>query len=126
MRLLKRLPKEDYDRLVAGCDAGMLFLDHRFTIPNFPSRLLSYMQAALPVLACTDPNTDVGKIITEGGFGWWCESNDVEAFSLCVEAALASDCADMGRAAFEYLLANYTVDRAYRVIMESVYENRCE
>ena len=62
-KLMKRLPKEDYDTLVAACDVGMLFLDYRFTIPNFPSRLLSYMQAKLPVLACTDLNTDVGSVI---------------------------------------------------------------
>ena len=28
----------------------MIFLDSRFTIPNFPSRLLSYLQAGLPVI----------------------------------------------------------------------------
>lgn len=79
-KLMKRLPKDDYDRMIASCDVGMIFLDHRFTIPNFPSRLLSYMQAGLPVLACTDPNTDIGKVIVEGGFGWWCESDCVNGF----------------------------------------------
>ena len=62
VKLMKRLPKEDYDKMVGACDVGMIFLDHRFTIPNFPSRLLSYMQAKIPVLACTDVNTDIGKI----------------------------------------------------------------
>ena len=61
MKLMKQLPKDDYDRMITACDVGLIFLDHRFTIPNFPSRLLSYMQAGLPVLACTDPNTDIGK-----------------------------------------------------------------
>ena len=85
VRLIQRLPKEEFDGVVAACDVGMIFLDHRFTIPNFPSRLLSYMQAGIPVLACTDPNTDIGKVITDGGFGWWCESNDVKAFQNCME-----------------------------------------
>ena len=79
-KLMKRLPSEEYDKMIAACDVGMIFLDHRFTIPNFPSRLLSYMQAGLPVLACTDPNTDIGKVIEEGGFGWWCESDDINVF----------------------------------------------
>ena len=39
--LYARLPKEDYDILVQSCDVGLIFLDHRFLIPNFPSRLLS-------------------------------------------------------------------------------------
>ena len=119
MKLMNRLPKEDYDKMVAGCDVGMVFLDHRFTIPNFPSRILSYMQAGLPILACTDPNTDVGRVITEGGFGWWCESNDAEAFSRTVEAAVSADCAAAGEKAYDYLCTNFTADKVYSVIMES-------
>lgn len=88
-KLMKRLPKDDYDRMIASCDVGMIFLDHRFTIPNFPSRLLSYMQAGIPVLACTDPNTDIGKVIVDGGFGWWCESDDIDNFtSIISESAI--------------------------------------
>ena len=39
------------------------------------------MMAGVPVLACTDVNTDIGKTIVEGGFGWWCESRDAKDFS---------------------------------------------
>ena len=120
MKLVKRLPKEDYDRLVAACDVGMIFLDHRFTIPNFPSRLLAYMQAQLPVLACTDPNTDVGQVITEGGFGWWCESNRVEAFADCVQQALNADLEAAGQAGFRYLEEHYTAKDAYETIMRDI------
>ena len=117
VKLMKRLPKEDYERMVAACDVGMIFLDHRFTIPNFPSRLLSYMQAKLPVIAVTDPNTDVGKIITEGGFGWWCESNDVEAFDKIIKVIMA-DTELRGDRAFKYLQENYSVELAYKIIMK--------
>lgn len=111
MRLMKRLPKEDYDKLVAACDVGMIFLDYRFTIPNFPSRLLAYMQAGLPVLACTDKNTDIGKVITENKFGWWCESNDVEAFSACVEQAVAADLQTLKQNAYDCLLKEYVAEQ---------------
>ena len=120
-KLLKHLPKEDYDRLVAACDVGMIFLDHRFTIPNFPSRLLSYMQAKLPVLACTDPNTDIGKVITEGGFGWWCESNDTDAFHQQVQAALSADLPQLGEAGFAYLNTNCTVEKAANTVLDGLY-----
>ena len=117
VRLMQRLPKEDYDRMIAACDVGLLFLDHRFTIPNFPSRLLSYMQACLPVLACTDPNSDVGSVIEDGGFGWWCESNDVELFSDLVNSAMSADLKVMGSIGYEYLCKHYSVDSAYEKIM---------
>ena len=117
MKLMKRLPKEDYDRMVAACDVGLIFLDHRFTIPNFPSRLLAYMQAGLPVLACTDPNTDIGKVITEGGFGWWCESNDTDAFGKAVADAVQADRAGMKDAEMTYLKEHYTSEICYRTIV---------
>lgn len=120
-RLLKRLPKEDYDRLVAACDVGMIFLDHRFTIPNFPSRLLSYMQAGLPVLACTDPNTDIGKVITDGGFGWWCESKNSNAFSNLAKQIINQNedsIKKMQDNATKYLCTNYSVRNDYEIIID--------
>ena len=109
VKLMKRLPKEDYDKMVAACDVGMIFLDHRFTIPNFPSRLLSYMQAKIPVLAVTDPNTDIGRVIVEGGFGWWCESIDVNAFKKCVKMAIRDHSQQHGEKAFVILKEQFDV-----------------
>ena len=119
MKLMKRLPKEDYDRIVAACDVGMIFLDHRFTIPNFPSRLLAYMQAGVPVLACTDPNTDVGKVILDGGFGWWCESNDVDSFEEAVCSACACEPDRMKKKELAYLQDYYSVEKAYQIIISN-------
>lgn len=119
VRLMKRLPKEDYDKMVAACDVGMIFLDYRFTIPNFPSRLLSYMQAKIPVLAVTDPNTDIGKVIVDGRFGWWCESNDVKAFNECVEIAVKKD-EEMSNKEWNYLADHYSSEVAYNIIMRRV------
>ena len=106
--------------MAAACDVGLIFLDHRFTIPNFPSRLLSHMQAKQPVLACTDPNTDVGKVILEGGFGWWCESNDPDAFVSCVKEACKADLAPMGEKAFTYLEEHYSVAKTSELILKGL------
>jgi len=116
LKLMRRLPKEDYDTLVGTCDVGLIFLDHRFTIPNFPSRLLSYMQAKLPVLACTDPNTDIGKVIIDGGFGWWCESDDAERVAEAVGAIGRDGLRRCGEAGYAFLRAHYTAEEAYTVI----------
>jgi glycosyltransferase involved in cell wall biosynthesis len=122
LRLMQRLPKEDYDTLVGACDVGLIFLDHRFTIPNFPSRLLGYMQAKLPVLACTDPNTDIGKVIVDGGFGWWVESNDSIRFYETVQKIIKSDCTLLGQKAFSELCNRFTVKSEYNTIMARICE----
>lgn len=116
VKLMKRLPKEDYDTMVAACDIGMIFLDHRFTIPNFPSRLLSYMQAKIPVLACTDTNTDIGKVIEDGGFGWWCESREISDFDKQIDKILKADINIVCENEYEYLIQNYSVKRDYEII----------
>lgn len=118
VRLMQKLPREEYDRMIASCDVGLIFLDHRFTIPNFPSRLLAYQQAGLPVLACTDRNTDVGSVLTEGGFGWWCESTGAHFDGLCREiCALAPDeRAEMGRRGNCYLLEHFTAKHSCQII----------
>lgn len=120
VKLMKRLPKEDYDKMVGACDVGMIFLDYRFTIPNFPSRLLSYMQAKLPVLAVTDPNTDVGKVIVDGGFGWWCESNDIESFEHTILNICESNDFVMKDKEYQYLIDYFSVEKAYKTIKNSV------
>lgn len=126
LKLMKVLPKDDYDILVASCDVGLIFLDHRFTIPNFPSRLLGYMQAKLPVLACTDPNTDIGQVITDGGFGWWCESSDTEDFHNHVNEIISLDLSDMKKRSFDFLLEKYSSEKSYKIIQrhfDDVMEN---
>ena len=117
---MKQLPKEDYDMMVGACDVGLIFLDHRFTIPNFPSRLLAYMQAKLPVLAATDPNTDIGKVVVDGGFGWWCESNDAEKFKELVETADNAGMDALGEYGFQYLKKNYSSAESYATITRTI------
>ena len=117
MILLSRLPKSDYDLLVKHCDVGLIFLDHRFTIPNYPSRLLSYLEYKMPVICATDVNTDIGRIAEENGYGYWCESVKPEDFTALVDKMLASDRKAMGEKGYEFLKENYLVEHTYRAIM---------
>lgn len=116
--LFSALPKEDYDRLVDACDVGLIFLDYRFTIPNYPSRLLPYLMEKKPIIAATDPNCDMGSIAEQNGYGYWCPSNDVKAFTQCVDKMLASDLSQMGENGYQFYLNNYTVKHTYNAIMK--------
>jgi glycosyltransferase involved in cell wall biosynthesis len=117
-QLFPQLHKRDYEKLVSSCDVGLIFLDKRFTIPNFPSRLLSYMQASMPVLAATDVNTDIGKIIEKGKFGLWCESSDVKEFNRKMQQLCDKNLRKkMGANARKYLEENFTAKHSYEIIM---------
>ena len=118
VKLMSFLPKEDYDMLVKFCDVGLIFLDHRFTIPNYPSRILSYMENKMPVLCATDVNTDIGKIAEENGYGYWCESVKPENFTALVDKILASDRKAMGEKGYQFLKENYLVEHTYNAIVK--------
>jgi len=115
--LMQRLPKEDYDILVRSCDVGLIFLDHRFTIPNYPSRLLSYLENKMPVICATDVNTDIGKIAEENGYGYWCESVKPGDFTALVDKMLKSDRKAMGEKGYQFMKENYLVENTYNAIM---------
>lgn len=117
VKVMKGLPKADYDLLVRSCDVGMIFLDHRFTIPNYPSRLLSYLEYKMPVVCATDVNTDIGKIAEKNGYGYWCESVKPEDFTALVDKVLAADRKAMGERGYEFLKQNYLVEHTYNAIM---------
>lgn len=118
------LPKKDYDQLVSSCNVGLIFLDYRFTIPNYPSRLLPYLMEKKPIIACTDPNCDTGTIAESNGYGYWCPSNSVEAFTKAVDRMLSSDIKQMGENGYKFFLENYTVQNTYDTIMKR-FKVRC-
>lgn len=116
--VFRKLPKADYDALASACDVGLIFLDYRFTIPNYPSRLLPYLMERKPIIAATDPNCDTGTLAEENGYGLYCPSNSVTAFVNAVEKMLASDIKRMGENGYQFYLNNYTVEHTYNIIVK--------
>lgn len=115
--VFRRLLKADYDALASACDVGLIFLDYRFTIPNYPSRLLPYLMERKPIVAATDPNCDTGTLAEENGFGFYSPSNSVNAFVDVIEKMLASDIKQMGENGYQFFLKNYTTAHTYNTII---------
>lgn len=80
LHVFDRLPKTQYDQLLNVCDVGLIFLDERFTIPNYPSRLTSYLELGKPVIVSTDKNTDIGSEVVKKECGLWNISTDIDGF----------------------------------------------
>lgn len=118
VKLLNYMPKDEYQLISDQCDVGMMFLDHRFTIPNFPSRILNYLASGNPVLAATDANTDIGTIARDNGFGFCCESNDVKGFAKAVDDFINADREAMGEKGWYFLKNNWSVENGYNIIMK--------
>jgi glycosyltransferase involved in cell wall biosynthesis len=115
--LLKTLPREEFASLTAIVDAGIIILDHRFTIPNYPSRLLSYMQASKPVFVASDTVCDVGPDAQRNGYGLWCESTSPSRFLDMIGSLSNEELEAMGERARSFFLNNFTTEITYERIM---------
>lgn len=51
---LDHLERSHYEALMLTCDVGLVSLDPKFTIPNFPSKTMDYVKFNLPILASLD------------------------------------------------------------------------
>jgi glycosyltransferase involved in cell wall biosynthesis len=118
----ERLPQRQYKELTKVCDIGLVNLSEKFSIPNIPSRILSYWEARLPVLAATDRNTDLRNIIEQSGSGLWCISGDMDSYKLNFDKLYQNNelRREMGEKGHKYLLENCTTEKAFSIINEKL------
>ncbi len=117
------LPPEEYNKIMNKCDVGIISLDSKFTIPNYPSRTLGYMSMSKPMLACTDRNTDIRELIEEEAkCGKWCPSDDVDSFCDAVDWFLGNidNLSILGENGRKYLEENFDVLRSIKLIEAAV------
>ena len=122
VKILSYLPKADYDTLLAACDAGMVFLDGRFTVANIPSKTLSHMNMAQPIVSATDTYTDYRELLEKHEIGLWSSADDVSAFLANVNRLAASPelCARFGENARRYLEKEFTAEVTYQTIIRHI------
>ena len=113
------LPVEDYEQIVATSDVGLIFL-YRYTSPQFPSRLLSYLEHSKPVLCAINKETDIGTIVEKAGCGKSVLHGETDKFIEAVKffsenIELRNE---MGKKGRKLLMENYTVKHSYNIIMK--------
>ena len=87
-RILKSIPKQEYQQLISVCDVGLISLHEDFTIPNIPSKTLDYFNVGIPVLASIDRATDYNVILEEANAGKWVIAGQHDSFAGKHSAAL--------------------------------------
>lgn len=119
--LLSALPKSDYDLLIQACDIGLIFLHKDFTIPNYPSRLLSYLEFKMPVIAATDKNSDIGLDIVSNNCGAFVYSDDIQEMIKTINIFVKmkdSEFEQMRENSWRFLETKFQVKESYRKIIQ--------
>lgn len=116
------IPQQDYLRLLASCDVGMIILNEKMATPNFPSKSLSYLNMKVPILAALDHVTDFGEYLQEKGAGLWSFSDDIDSLKKQLlkyyhSKELRMETAQRG---YDLFIDNMTPECTYRFICSQI------
>ena len=122
---INQVLREEYEKITASCDVGLVSLDERFTVPNFPSKTTDYFKLSLPILASLDrcAAEDYGNFLqnkVKGGL--FAEAGNTEGLynqfmKLYNDESLRKTLGNNGRKYYEEYLG---VDKAYETIMNEI------
>lgn len=112
------LPRNDYQQIVSECDIGLIFLNKKFTIPNYPSKVLAYFNLSIPVMAAIDKNNDFKDMLENTHSGFWSEAGNINSYKekmdkLIGDKELRQKMGQSGRATLE---KQFSVDRSVEII----------
>ena len=112
------MPREDYQKIVAESDIGLIFLDSRFTIPNYPSKVLPYFNLGIPVMAALDINNDFKDMLDETKSGFWSKSGEIEDYSNKLNKLIENKQLrkEMGRNGRKCLEEKFSVEQSVKII----------
>ena len=116
------IPQQDYLRLLASCDVGMIILNEKMATPNFPSKALSYLNMKVPILAAVDHVTDFGVYLEDNRAGLWGFSDDIKGLKKQLLKYYNSRelCKETAQRGYDLFINNMTPDCAYRFISSQI------
>lgn len=117
-KLINFLNSEEFSKILKISDIGLVLLDYRFTIPNIPSKTLTYFKNRVPIMAATDNNTDFKQMLEDSGAGLWCESNDIYSFKEKLDFLIANKKVrkEMGENGRLFLEKNLTTEVSVKIL----------
>ena len=72
------MEQQDYMRMIADIDVGMISLDRNLKTHNYPGKILGYMYHAKPILASINPGNDLQDILQTHEAGLVCHNGEDE------------------------------------------------
>jgi glycosyltransferase involved in cell wall biosynthesis len=113
--VLPYLPREELATSLNACDIAIISFVPGMIGSSVPGRMYNIMAAGKPILAVTEPEAELGLVVTEEEIGWVVPPGDVTKL---VETILEANrnpqlIADMGRRARELVETKYAVELVF-------------
>lgn len=126
--VLDYLPRNELPVSLTACDVSIISFNKGMTGVSVPSRLYNIMAAGKPIIAVANSESELSMVLKEEGIGWVIAPGDVDGLINVIQNA-SGDLRlliKMGQRARKTAENKYTkkkVERAYKQMIESLYEN---
>lgn len=84
------LPFEVAREVIASADVGLVSLDAGIYRAAYPSKVLTYLELGVPILALVEPQSQLATSLSEAGIGAVPEAATPEAIAIALDALLAA------------------------------------
>ena len=112
--ILGQRPREEQNVFLNACDVGIVALIPGMLGTAMPSRTYNILAAGKPIIALTDPGSELAMVVEEENVGWHIPPRDTEALVNTIREAMSdrSRLTGMGRRAREAAIAKYSPESA--------------
>ncbi len=120
-------PFEALNDSLNSCDVSMVTIAKGVEGISFPSKFYSSLAVGKPVLALSEPGSELQRLVEETGSGMWSPIGDVDALLENIAALRAdpSGAQSMGRAARTAMETRFTIHSAAREYLRVVDLSAC-
>lgn len=79
------LPRDEYRTLLKSASVGIAITVPGVSVPTFPSKIVEYCAAGVPVVACIEAASDAGDLLSINGAGMVVPAGDPEALAAALQ-----------------------------------------
>jgi len=129
VRFITTQPQEKLSEMLGAADVSLVTLNRHLGALNVPSKTLSIMASARPVLAAVPHDSEIARLVEQAACGMCVAPEDPLALArairiLAQQPALLDYYGTHGRRYVEEHLARHTLTRSYQDLFHRVVENK--
>ena len=111
VRFLPLLDEADFRGLIAASRICLVTQQKSVSEVAFPSKIVTYLAAARPIIAAVNADTEVAQVVRDSGAGRVVEAEDAEGLLAAVRELRENDLEEMGRKGRDYASRRWAAAR---------------
>lgn len=126
IKILDVIPRIEYDETIGAFDCGLISLNEKNTVPNFPTKVTAYLKLGLPIFASLDSSAGkgVGEYIEKNKIGIWGKAGDINDLKIKFDLFLLKiKNKEYSKEKLKELYKEeFDIEKAYKIFMKGLEE----